>query len=225
MSGTTFALEPPYPLYSPQPRGGNLPPPSALGPPDVRASQMNPSYDVYAASAGRPFAGLEGAEMRTADEGITDYPNELDYMALADDSYGNGMFDPPGTHGNIHPDEGVFADHQSIPGYIERDQFYTPSEVHDATTGGSVMYVPAGAVAIDDAQRRAFEDRLMWEIPPGVNPYRMGHPSRVSTVTPQQASYGVGASDPTSVSRLFVYAGLAGLAAGVVLAMAMPKKG
>lgn len=121
-------------------------------------------------------------------EGIEDYPNELAILAEADDVVGNGVFDPHGSHGNVHPDQGIFQDHQSIPGYMERDKFYTPSEVVDVTTGKPVMYVPGGAVAIDYAQKQAFENRLLWSLPPGVNPWRPNPVSTESTVTPRGAA-------------------------------------
>jgi hypothetical protein len=165
-------------------------------------------------------------------EPIRDYANELDVLQEADDVQGNGLFDPPGSHGNIHPDEGIFADNMSIPGYMARDRFYTPSEVRDATTDQPVMYVPGGAVAIDEAQRQAFYDKAMWELPPGVNPWPMQSPEAQSTVVPTDASWPVGQAEttpsgerePASVGKMFVISAVAGLSLGMLLAIAIPSK-
>lgn len=126
-------------------------------------------------------------------EGIKDYPNELDILQQADDVDGNGVFDPAGSHGNVHGDYGVFADHVSLPGYVERDRFYQPSEVIDATTGNKVVYVPGGAVAIDRAQRRAFRQLDdFWELPPSMNPFPTEDLAFESTVIPDQPAWPVG---------------------------------
>lgn len=168
--------------------------------------------------------------MNSADEGIKDYPNELDALQVADDVNGNGMFDPPGSHGNVHPDYGIFADHESLPGYVARDKFYTPSEVVDATTGNQIMYVPSGAVSIDHAQRKAFQDTLLWELPPGVNPYATHDVPDMSIVTPWEATLPVGqvdeepAKEPASNLQMFLVAGVAGLSIGLVAALMAKKK-
>jgi hypothetical protein len=168
--------------------------------------------------------------MESAD-GIQDYANELDLLQLSDDVSGNGLFDPPGSAGNLHPEYGVFADHESIPGYIERDHFYAPSEVTDATTGRQLMFVPGGAVAIDEAQKRAFNDRLLWDLPPGVNPYPMLDVDSQSMVTPKEGAWPIGEAEtePTAerapAANIFIMAAVAGIAIGLVAAIAWPKKG
>ena len=167
---------PNYPFY-PGERvpWGKLPSASEMGPPDLRPWGMNPATS---ATDTRPMflAGFGGNDMFSSDNADPhhkDYPNELDILAAADDVVGNGVFDPNGSHGNVHPDYGLFADHQNLPGYVDRERFYAPSEVRDLTApNGQVMYVPGGAVAIDEAQRNAFLNRDMWTVPPGVNPWR-----------------------------------------------------
>lgn len=236
MANRFRGLRPPYPVFARTRFTGDLP--SWLGPPDTRPSSViphpvratNPGYSVYAGPHGRNLAGLNGVQMDSADEGIKDYPNELDVLQVADDVAGNGMFDPAGSHGNVHPDFGIFADHESLPGYVARDKFYTPSEVTDATTGNPVMYVPSGAVSIDDAQRRAFQDRLMYELPPGVNPYAPIPLQSMSTVTPHQGAWPVGATaepvaepEKSSPVNMFLMAGIAGLSIGLVAALVMKK--
>jgi hypothetical protein len=162
-------------------------------------------------------------------DGIKDYANELDLLQLSDDVDGNGLFDPPGSAGNVHPDYGVFADHVSIPGYIQRDHFYAPSEVIDATTGRPVMYVPAGAVAIDQAQKQAFNNRLLWELPPGVNPWQPIDVDAQSMVTPKGEAWPIGqdaepVKEPAPAMNLFVVAAIAGVALGIFGAVVWPKK-
>lgn len=177
--------------------------------------------------------------MLSADRGIQDYPNELNLLAEMDDVQGNGVFDPHGSHGNIHPDEGVFADHENLPGYLVRDQYYAPSQVIDGTTGEPVMYVPGGAVAIDQSQLNTYRDRqLLWEIPPGMSSERRHHPPDGDTWIPEEYSWpisGIGAdlpppgSDPASLpdqrSKVPVIAGfvIIGLAVGIVAATVMKR--
>jgi hypothetical protein len=194
-------LRPPYPVYDRTPIfGGQLPSIDEIGPPDMRPSGMNPYYDMYRGARGRNVAGLGQEEppmnmsmsTDTSDVGLKNYPNELDLLAAADDIQGNGVFDPHGTPGNISPDAGVFADHQSLPGYLVRDRYYEPSQVIDATTGEPVMYVPGGAVAIDQGQVDTFRARqLMYKIPPGVSPQSPTFPSDSDSWIPNEASWPV----------------------------------
>lgn len=164
----------------------------------------------------------------SADEGIKDYANELDVLQVADDVQGNGMFDPEGSHGNIHPDFGIFADHESLPGYVARDKFYTPSEVMDATNGRQVMYVPAGAVYIDPAQKEAFQETLLWELPPSISPYSPQMIDDQSTWIPKEAEWPVGAVEEEAPSssgtgKMFAIAVFAGLSVGLVAGIVSRK--
>lgn len=206
-------LRPPYPVYASQPMfGGSLPTIDEIGPPDTRPSALNPFYDLYRGAHGRNFSGLGGTTTMSSDPGIRDYPNELNLLAEMDDVQGNGVFDPHGSHGNIHPDEGVFADHQNLPGYLVRDQYYAPSQVIDGTTGEPVMFVPGGAVAIDQSQLDTYRERqLLWELQPGLSPEPVTSPDGGDTWIPAEYSWpvsGVGAdatvsppgSDPASLS-------------------------
>jgi hypothetical protein len=233
MSNRVAALAPSYPVYAPTPLfGGELPSIDDLGPPDVRpTSLINPSYSLYKGAWGRNIAGLGADDMNdvpTADEGIRNYPNELNLLATADDVQGNGIFDPEGSHGNVHPDEGVFSDHESLPGYIVRDRFYQPSQVIDGTTGQPVMYVPAGAVAIDAAQRDALEMRRnLWELPPEYNPNPVTGPGFASTWIPSEYAYPVSGmgqepAGATAGQKLFG-AAVVGVALGLFAATVMGK--
>jgi hypothetical protein len=233
MSNRYSSLRPQYPVYSSTPIfGGSLPTIDEIGPPDVRPSGLNPSYDVYRGAWGRNIAGIGSTP--SADEGIRDYPGELLTLSEADDIQGNGVFDPHGTQGNIHPDYGVFADHASIPGYLVRDQFYEPSEVIDGTTGNPVMYVPGGAVAIDQSQLDTIRERqLLWELPPGVTPQGVTRPDDADgggDWIPQEwsnAVSGLGAdetTEPKSKAPLIVAFAIAGVAVGIFAATLMKVK-
>lgn len=227
MSARDGATRPPYPTYLREPFTGDLPSQFGpeIGPPDFLPSGMNPSYGIYAGAYGRQVTGLDGVDMQNADHGIKDYANELDTLAVADDVQGNGLFDPPGSHGNVHPDYGIFADHESLPGYVAREKFYTASEVIDATTGGRTMFVPGGAVSIDDAQRKAYAETLLWDLPPGVNPWQPETVPNQSTVIPRNAEWGIGAvGGGMSHNEKFVIAAAAGLALGLGAAFLWPKK-
>jgi len=225
MSARKASLRPPYPVFRNERFTGCLPPPP-IQVYELRPSERNPAYTQYAGAHGRHLSGID---MMNA-EPIQDYANELDVLQVADDVQGNGVFDPAGSHGNIHPDEGIFQDHESIPGYLARDRFYTPSEVRDATTDKPVMFVPGGAVAIDDAQEQAFQNRLLWQLPPGVNPWPAVEAPSQSTVTPSEASWpvrGVGqeAKDAAaSTTKMFLVSAAAGLSVGMLLALVVPTK-
>lgn len=230
MSARYSRQRPPYPKYFPTRFDGE--PERSYGPPDLWPSAQNPSYSAYRGTRGRFLAGL-GSEIKETDmlsaDGIKDYANELDTLAAADDVVGNGLFDPPGTAGNIHADYGVFADHENLPGYVARDHFYTPSEVIDATTGRHLMYVPAGAVAIDKAQMQAFNSRLLWELPPGINPWQPVDVDAQSMVTPKDAAWPIGETEtpvkePAPAMNMFVMAAAAGVAIGIMAAIVWKKR-
>lgn len=213
-------------------------PPNDYGPPDLWPSSTNRAgYPVYQETRGRFLAGLgeihgvNGDVMQANNmnaDGIKDYANELDMLAAADDVVGNGVFDPPGTTGPVYPDQAIFASHFSLPGYIVRDRFYAPSEVIDITTGEPVMYVPAGAVSIDYAQRQAFENTMLWTLPPAVNPWPMNEAMPIDTVVPREGAWPIGQTDterkPASAGQLFVWAGLAGLSVGLLVFLVTKKR-
>lgn len=225
-----YHFRPNYPVYQETPLfGGRLPTIDEMGPPDVHPSALNPSYSVYRGAWGRNLAGL-GADMRSlsAEPHIKDYANELNLLAAADDVQGNGLFDPHGSPGNIHADYGVFVDHESLPGYVVRDQFYRPSQVIDGTTGDPVMYVPSGAVAIDRAQLDTYRQlNELYEIPPGVAPFDPGHPDVESQVIPREYAWpvsGLGATDPNRKIGIIAGCAILGAAVGIFAATLKGKK-
>jgi len=164
--------------------------------PSRRPSSMNQKFTRL--SADRQLAGSPdgiGDIDSVNSEGIESYPNELDVLAEADDVSGNGVFDPNLTHGNNHPDAGVFADKLSFPGYVAREKFYGPSEVTDITTGDPVEFVPGGAVAFQEGQAETFQDlRDLWATPPN-SEWLPRQAAKEDTWVPKELAYPVG-SDP-----------------------------
>lgn len=219
-----------YPSYPTQPQSGGLPSPEAFGPGDLHPAGTNHHYDAYNLTRGRYLGSLGQAppsgpaQFPSADRNIKDYPNELDALAELDDVQGNGIFDAPGTHGNIHPEEGIFADRESLPGYLAREQFFAPSEVVDVNTGEPVMYVPGNAFMLDPRTQWMLDQVKLYE--PGL-PSTGGHGvPQVSTVEPGQPAWPVRAygqtdektEDAERAKRLnmFLLAGVAGLSIGLV---------
>lgn len=213
-----------------QPMTGRVP--WNFGPPDLYPSGENPNYDAYNMTRGRYLGAL--GNNAGADRGITDYPNELNLLSEVDDVQGNGIFDPDNTHGNIHPDSGIFAAREGIPGYLAREQFFQPSEVIDVNTGKPVMYVPGNSFMMDPRTQHTLDEISLYE--PGL-PSTGGSPvPQDSTVRPDQPAWpidisglgqdngGVVERAPASGGQMFVAAGLAGLAVGLVAAMVVPKK-
>lgn len=207
---------PPYPTF---PEKGFTQAPQRYGPPDLRPSGLGPGYSVYSSSHGRNLAGMSSDNFDSDNaEGIETYPNELNALSEADDVMGNGLFDPNLTHGNVHPDAGVFQDHLSLPGYVARDKFYQVSEVKDLTNGGNVMYVPGGAVSFQEGQVETLRAKnLLWEIPPGVSPIPPGQVQKTSIVDAPTATQSVGQENGAArnYTPYYVAAGV-GVLAGLI---------
>lgn len=68
-----------------------------------------------------------------------------------DDVYGSGVFDSYGRKPTVNPTLGVFADHPSIPGYIDREvQYAVSKDVVDITSGADVVVVPGGGLTYQE---------------------------------------------------------------------------
>lgn len=169
-----------YPHHYPQPTGGRLGPP---GSPDLRPGQgPSPFYQAQIDQQyGRRLAGIGEVQDEAAQPAWA--ANELEYMAEMDDVQGNGVFDPPGAHPNIHPSAGVFAARYSLPGYDARERPFSMSEVRDVTTGRPIRVVPGGAVAMDSAAQIAFIEGGLYDPPqPIINDVTAANTPDVSTV-------------------------------------------
>jgi hypothetical protein len=160
---------PHYPNYPSQPYTGDLPSMVAVGPSDTRyTSDLAPSQQVpFDRRYGRRLAGTDfDVQDESSDPGYA--LNELNQLADMDDVQGNGVFDPPGTHPNIHPDAGVFAARFSLPGYHAREVPFSQTEIVDQTTGRRVVAVPSGAVSLDSAAQIAFIEQGRYKTPQNV---------------------------------------------------------
>lgn len=225
-----------------QKNAGDLPSLYDIGPHDLHPGQHNPEYDVYNMSRGRYLgslgqtptqqsqtppsadAGVHPTEYQSSVErGMKDYPNELDSLTAEDDVSGNGIFDAPDTHGNIHPDEGIFADRESLPGYVAREQWFKPSEVIDINTGEPVMFVPGNGFMLDPRTQWAVDQIQLYE--PGMPSTGGQGVEQVSTVQPYQPAWPVRgpmgqaqAQETTTRGAMgaYVLAGVAGLSIGLL---------
>lgn len=97
---------------------------------------------------GRYLSGLGGESPSGAVGYDAPYQDRGVYeLEKQDDTYGSGIFDPEGRSGTSNPDTGVFASHNSLPGYVARDVSFTVSrDVTDITDGAEVVSVPAGGM-------------------------------------------------------------------------------
>jgi hypothetical protein len=171
---------------------------------------------------GRNLAGVE-VQDEGAEPGWT--ATELKYLAETDDVQGNGVFDPPGAHPNIHPDAGVFAARYSIPGYEARERPFSLSEVRDVTTGRRIRAVPSGAVAMDSAAQIAFLERGMYSPPePIINDVTAQNAPMVQTAMVFQNPQPIGQNSGSPYNRALLMTGLLGIAAGAAYALMRKKK-
>jgi hypothetical protein len=188
---------------------------------------------------GRRLAGSDvEVEDESADPGYAS--NELDLLAEMDDIQANGIFDPPGTHPNIHPDAGVFAARYSLPGYHAREIPFSVTEVRDATTGRRVVAVPSGAVSLDSAAQIAFIEQGLYKTPENVVRWQQAQPMPFQSIadwTQNPQAIGPGAVSgfgdataatapvPMSTGKIVAMTLAVGAAGGVLYALLSKKKG
>ena len=80
-----------------------------------------------------------------------------------DDTFGSGIFDPKGRGGTSNANLGIFASHNSLPGFAAREVPFTVSkDVTDITDDADVVTVPGGGMAYVEDQ-----GRLVGAAPPG----------------------------------------------------------
>ena len=229
-------------------------------PADMWPGQHNPRYGVYAATRGRHVAGLgqvvqsnassadgSGVHYATlrdagARQGMKDYPSELDRLAKLEDVEGNGVFDPVGSHGNLHPNDGIFQDHANLPGYLARERFFAPSEVLDITTGRPVVYVPGTSFTLDPRTPENLAELQLYTpgwpttggervgsqttVDPSGDPWERPEPvmglGRYRRRGAGQAADEKKEAAPAA--NMFVMAAVGGLAIGLFAALAFPKR-
>jgi len=214
---------PRYPVLNRQPNSGEYGPP---GSPDLRPSQA--PAPVFQSKIDRMY-GRTLAGMEVQDEGAEPgwAANELKLLAETDDVQGNGVFDPPGSHPNIHPDAGVFAARYSLPGYDARERPFSLSEVHDVTTGRPIRVVPGGAVAMDSAAQIAFIEQGLYDPPqPIINDVTADDTPFLSTANLFQNAQpiGQGAGGGDNYTKALAVTVIAGLGLGAAWALFRKKK-
>lgn len=106
---------------------------------------------------GRHLAGLSGVnevqqpwapEEREESDGGDAYLRDLE---REDDVYGSGVFDVYGRPGTINPNLGCFADHPSLPGYVDREVLYhVHKDISDITNGADVIVVAPGGMTYQE---------------------------------------------------------------------------
>jgi hypothetical protein len=211
-------MGPNYPVFPSQPNAGT--------PPTLRQS---PALDVlYSSSTAPTVQGridrAYGRHLAGTDIVVQDAPepgtaqNELEYYAAMDDVQGDGIFDPPGSHPNIHPDAGVFAARFNLPGYHARERPYSLTEVRDVTTGRPIRAVPNGAVSMDSAAQIAFLERGLYRPQqPLWSVANLGPIPGRSIANVVQNPIPIGALEMPAVSaKTLVVAGLIGAALGAI---------
>jgi len=238
-------MGPNYPVFMSQPNAGTPPTLKQSPAPDVLYSSSTAPYfqEKINRAYGRHLAGSdvevqdEAAvipEITLAQRAAQAQPStasgELEYYAAMDDTQGDGIFDPPGSHPNIHPDAGVFAARFSLPGYHARERPYSLTEVLDVTTGRPIRAVPNGAVSMDSAAQIAFLEqglyqpqRPLWKY---ANLGPIGSRSIANVVQNPQAIPGVsGLGELPAVSgKNLLIAAAAGVAIGVIAGLFSKKK-
>lgn len=220
-------MGPTYPVFPSQPNAGTPPSLKQMPAADVLPSSGTAAY--YQGRIDRAYGRqLAGSDIEVQDEATqpATAQNELQYYAQMDDVQGDGIFDPPGTHPNIHPDAGVFAARFSLPGYHAREKPYSLTEVLDVTTGRPIRAVPNGAVAIDSAAQIAFLERGLYEPPrPLWSTANLGPIGRRSIANVFQNPQAVGALPDASGKNLLIAAGI-GIGIGALAGfLARKKKG
>jgi len=213
-----------YPNYPSQPyRGGDLPSMEEVGPPDTRYTSSTAPYyweNGLQRMYGRNLAGDEQTIVQDESSAPAWATKDLNRMAADDDVQGNGIFDPPGTHPNIHPDAGVFSVNYSLPGYHAREIPFSETEVRDVTTGRPIRAVPSGAVAFDSAAQIAFLEAGLYKPPEPIiraaGTERMRRRS-IANVMQNPVPIATGATEePPSLGKLVLGAAVGGVALGAI---------
>lgn len=221
-------MGPNYPSFPSQPNAGTPPTLQHSPPPDVLySSDTAPFYQNKINRAyGRTLAGTDVTVQDEAAEPAA-AQNELEYYAAMDDVQGDGIFDPPGSHPNIHPDAGVFAARFSLPGYHAREKPYSMTEVLDVTTGRPIRAVPDGAVSMDSAAQIAFLEQGLYRpqrsLYSTANLGPIGRRSIANVVQNPEPIKGMGALPELSGKNLLI-AGAVGVAIGALAGFLSKKK-
>lgn len=111
--------------------------------------QINPTYQERERMVhGRYLSGF-GTYNENQDDAKWSRGHQamLTDMAREDDSYGSGIFDPPGSSPTANANTGIFESDYALPGYIGREVPYAVSrDVVDVQDLGPMVYIPAGGL-------------------------------------------------------------------------------
>jgi len=123
-----------------------------------RLGQVGPrTEDRWFMQHGRYLAGTDG--LGDINETQASYDSRWQDVNLRelegeDDVFGSGIFDTYGSSPTVHVNMGVFADHPSLPGYIDREiQYEVNRNISDITSGADVVAVPGGGMTFMERQR------------------------------------------------------------------------
>lgn len=146
------------------------------GPNPDTVATMRKNYGRYLAGfGGESPSGAVGYDPRYQGQEIYDLEGQ-------DDTYGSGIFDPAGRAGTSNPNMGVFASHDSLPGYIAREVPFTVSrDVTDITDNADVVIVPGGGMAYVEQRGKLTGPAIMgptWR-PPQIEPAGWTHRDQV----------------------------------------------
>lgn len=123
---------------------------------------------------GRYLSGFGGASLTGGVGYDPSYQGQHIYeLEEQDDTYGSGIFDPEGRAGTANPNMGVFASHDSLPGYLAREVPFTVSrDVTDITDDADVVIVPGGGMSYIESRGKLTGPAVLgptWR-PPQIQP-------------------------------------------------------
>lgn len=104
---------------------------------------------------GRYLAGMEGFGSMNGLGAMTNMEEPFDPkfnsdgvsdLEKMDDVSGSGIFDAAGQGANLHREYGVFEDHASVPGYVQRENLFRVSKEVKAVNDADVVIVPSGGM-------------------------------------------------------------------------------
>lgn len=115
-----------------------------------RIGQVGPRYENrWMMNHGRFLSGLGSNDTQPGYNADTD--RYVESLEQDDDVNGSGMFDTYGRKPTVNATLGVFQDHPSIPGYIDREVQYAVSrEVVDISNGADVVTVAGGGLTYQE---------------------------------------------------------------------------
>jgi hypothetical protein len=96
---------------------------------------------------GRYLSGTGMGDPKGAGYDLTYRDTEVLALEAEDDTDGSGIFDQKGRLATANPDTGVFATHNSLPGYASREVPFTVSrDITDVTDNAAVIGIPSGGM-------------------------------------------------------------------------------